>query len=37
MSHVLLVANRTCPCPDVLEEVRTRPGSRAACSSSPRR
>jgi len=26
MPNVLLVANRTCPCPDVLEEVRERAG-----------
>jgi hypothetical protein len=25
--HVLLVANRTCPCPDVLDDVRRRCGS----------
>lgn len=27
MTHVLLVANRTCPCPDVLEAVRARAGA----------
>jgi len=30
MSHVLLVANRTCPCPDVLDEVRARAGEQGS-------